>query len=664
MRPLLARYELAAVIIFAVCLSGLSLPASAQPLFTENFDALGAAHGEFGLDHADSAWEPGIDTPSVDTSSADPPPVPQPCIDDPPPHEGCEGAVTRLVDLGGGDWCLYLSNYSFGPNGGHRSLNGIRSKMGWPRGNNLRVTFQMFGDPAISPDGEPYPLAGGPMGPWHQREGNDFEWTDSFNEGNIERDIEAGLNIWAGWQHYFEENGGPNNDRTGRELLRPQDGDPPGYRAAVVASALSAGTPLAQQKANGSIWCRVWLGDVTGGTMEYSVDSTNGTDGTWESIRQTGLPGNPVIDTRGDNPQPNIGNTSPVYLGFGAFKHACFDNIFVEDDITGVTPTPTPTPTVSPTPTPTPPPDPGYSIIFSEDFNVLGETSGEFGLGSAGSLWNPGVDTPSVLVPGVPVDCPSGTNEGCAGAVTRLVHLGSGDWALYLSNYSFGPVGGQRSLNGIRSKQSWPRGMDMRVTFRMFGDPAISPDGEPYPRAGGPMGPWHQTNDWQNGDFAGNIERDIEMGLNQWAGWRHFFEENGGPENDSTGIFLENDDDDGDYLAVARTRVGATSAPLFFQKSDFSMWVRFILGDQTGGKMQYSLDGPGGTWLDVHEHRDGVASIGPVIDTRGMPAGDTIGSAPEVFLGFGAFKHACFDDIRIEVLGELPNPAEHWELFE
>ncbi len=659
MRQLIRRYALVAA-IFAACLSGLSLPASAQPLFTENFDALGQAQGEFGLDHSSSAWEPGVDTPSVDTSSADPPPVPPACPSG--INEGCAGAVTRLVDLGGGDWCLYLSNYSFGPNGMHRSLNGIRSKMGWPRGNNLRVTFQMFGDPAISPDGEPYPLAGGPTGPWHQREGNDFEWREAFNEGNMERDIEAGLNIWAGWQHYFEENGGTDNDRTGLQLLRPEDGDPPGYRAAILASELPAGTPLGEQKANGSIWCRVWLGDVTGGTMEFSTDSSNGTDGTWESIRQTEFPGNPVIDTRGDNPAGNIGNTSPVYLGFGAFKHACFDNIFVEDDTTGVTPTPTPTPTVSPTPTPIPPPDDGYTIVFSEDFDVLGGANGEFGLDSAGSAWIPGVDTPSVLVPGVPVDCLSGTNEGCAGAVTRLVHLGSGDWALYLSNFSFGPNGDQRSLNGIRSKQSWPRGMDMRVTFRMFGDRAVAPDGEPYPLAGGPMGPWHQTNDWQNGEVAGRIERDIEMGLNQWAGWRHSFEENGGPDNDSSGILLEVED--GDYRETASMLFGIIGTPLVVQKSDFSMWVRFIVGDQTGGKMQYSLEGPGGTWLDVHEHRDGVGSIGPVIDTRGMPAGDTIGSAANLFLGFGAFKHACFDDIRIEVVGELLNPAEHWQLYE
>ena len=111
-------------------------PVTADVIFEETFDAMGEAGGEDGIDTA--VWLPGL-------------------------NDGVN-SVTRLVDLGDGDWALYTEGWdSSGPT---RRFNGIRSVQSFERGNNLRVTFTMFGNPFIAPQGEPYPKACGPFGPW------------------------------------------------------------------------------------------------------------------------------------------------------------------------------------------------------------------------------------------------------------------------------------------------------------------------------------------------------------------------------------------------------------------------------------------------------------------------------------------------------------------
>ena len=267
-------------------------------------------------------------------------------------------------------------------------------------------------------------------------------------------------------------------------------------------------------------------------------------------------------------------------------------------------------------------------VIFEETFDAMGE---------AGD----GIDT-AVWLPGL--------NDG-VDSVTRLVDLGGGDWALYTEGWDIG--GPTRRFNGIRSVQSFERGNNLRVTFTMFGNPFIAPQGEPYPKACGPFGPWHLTNDWySHGEpWHGRMDRTIEVGLTYWPGWKYHWEEAGAPgPNDATGPLLRQDN--GFRSAVLNSPV-SNEDNLATQKAQGSVKMRFYVGDTSGGTMEYSLDN-GVTWLPIIAESDGS-----VIDTRGdsteatvctppLPSGETVGACTPLYLGLGSLKHAVFDDIIVE----------------
>lgn len=295
------------------------------PLFHEDFDALGQMHGEFGLDMS-SDWIPGLDDPTLT-------PGLRPSPDCDAVSDGCAGGVSRLVDLGGGDWAFWTENWSFGA-GATRSFNGLRGTFPLARADNLTVTFRVFGDKCVPLGGEAFPAANGPFGPYHLNPGVANWHNLSRADGALERDMELGLTHWSGWQHWFEENGSPGTDLDtsgGITLAGPGDG----YRAVALGRPLACTPPnsdWAAQKADGHYWYRAILGNDTGGTIQTSTDWDPVNDphgGTWSTALDNSL--NP-IDTRGTPAGPTIGSASTVYLGFGAFKHTMIDDIYVSTD--------------------------------------------------------------------------------------------------------------------------------------------------------------------------------------------------------------------------------------------------------------------------------------------------------------------------------------------
>jgi hypothetical protein len=299
--------------------------------------------------------------------------------------------------------------------------------------------------------------------------------------------------------------------------------------------------------------------------------------------------------------------------------------------------------------------------LFHEDFDALGQMHGEFGLDMSPDFI-PGLDD-STLTPGLrPAVCDP-VADGCAGAVTRLVDLGGGDWALWTENWAFGAAA-TRSFNGIRGTEAFARGDNLTCTFRVFGDKCVPLGGEAFPAANGPFGPWHLNAgvaDWETlSRDDGSLERDMELGMTFWSGWKHHFEENGtvGGDLDASGPLLAGPADG--YRAVAIGRPLPCTAPnsdWAAQKASGHYWYRATLGNSTGGTVQTSTDWDpvgdpfGGTWTTVIDD-----SLNP-IDTRGMPAGGAIGSAANVYLGFGAFKHTMIDDIYV-TNDSSPVPAE------
>jgi hypothetical protein len=304
----------------------------------ENFDALGAAFGEFGLDDASSKFFAGLDDPTL--MSGVRPVSCEPVLDN------CAGVVSRLVEVSPGDWALWTENWSFS-GATSRLMNGIRSDLAIARADTPECVFRVFGDACVPLCGESFPQANGPFGPFHQIAGFN-DWADG---GDItlalEKDLELGLTFWSGWKNYYEEGGGGiGNDMSGPKLPGNDScfglGCPShSYRRMATstpivlgcsACAVSLNSDWAEQKTDGSYFYRASLGAVTGGYQEYSTDSTNGVDGIWSAMKDvaTGQP----IDTRGvavnaDGPggTSTVGDAATVYLGFSAFKHTMIDDI-------------------------------------------------------------------------------------------------------------------------------------------------------------------------------------------------------------------------------------------------------------------------------------------------------------------------------------------------
>ncbi len=276
--------------------------------------------------------------------------------------------------------------------------------------------------------------------------------------------------------------------------------------------------------------------------------------------------------------------------------------------------------------------------------------------------WDSGVINPEHWIVGEDDPGPIPDPDTHRGVFTRLVDLGTfpggtpGDHALYMRNEEF--AGDRVDMTFIRSVVGYPRGFDLRVTFKMWGDPGICPFGECYPRAGGPAGPWHGTNNPEV-----RIRDDIEAGLRGWASFEMRFEENGAADG-FQGPLIDDPDNEGPRLcadtnpdciheALAAAYDPADSHNLAASKRR-AITIRCWVGDREGGFLEFSTDN-GATWVPLRD------DAGKIIDTRvshgGKAAsGQRPGTANPVYLGLGAFKHAVFDDIVVEK-SETQRPA-------
>ncbi len=332
------------LLIMMTVMGGLNMTVSGA-LFYEDFDALGQAAGEFGLDDASSSWWPGEDDPTL---AAGVYPAACDAAAGGTNSDGCADNQTRLMDLGGGDWAFFHANWTFsaiqmsGGVVGNRGSSGILSKASYTRGNGIHCVFRAFGEPGLAPAGEYYPLAGQNFGPWMVGNTDNVSgWGTNLpapQNNWPEKNTELGVSHWVGWKAYHEEGGGGQLDATGPMLIG--DGVD-GFRKAVKDSPLPAGNTLADQKANGSYWVRAELGDSTGGLQQYCIDYTEATDtcndsGGWLPFQIFGFQ---TIDTRGDPVDTDglggtstVGHSADVHLGFGSFKGMLVDNISVADD--------------------------------------------------------------------------------------------------------------------------------------------------------------------------------------------------------------------------------------------------------------------------------------------------------------------------------------------
>ena len=216
-----------------------------------------------------------------------------------------------LVDVGGGDRALLMGNAFL--NWSTR----IRSVEGWPRGENLRVTFKVWGDSSLPDFNQIFPGGGGFTGPWH----------DTSDTGQaLWATIDEGVDGW--WNRLSWEESGQSS---GIQMDNPE-------LEAVLHSAFAAAT--SKQTA---LHLRVWAGDDRGGRLEWSVDGIN-----FSLARDSA---NRPLDTRGNLQGPSgieTGSASPLYLGFSPAQSAVLiDDIVVE---TGADTPPTPTPTATPEP--------------------------------------------------------------------------------------------------------------------------------------------------------------------------------------------------------------------------------------------------------------------------------------------------------------------------
>ncbi len=217
------------------------------------------------------------------------------------------------IDPGDGDLAFLMGNAALDWS------TKLRSKVGWPRGENLRCTFDLFGLDDTSRLGmdfvHTYPGASGFHGPFHS--------TADIGE-NIYATIDAGMDFW--WNIIGFEEGGA---ATGLQTTNFTADD--AFHAAMHPAGRDPEEAVGRDT---GIKMRFWAGDVSGFFMEWSLDGgVTWTPGaTW--------PDSNVYDTRGQDmmtrPDDEVvptGNATLLYLGFSTAQGGVFiDNICVGND--------------------------------------------------------------------------------------------------------------------------------------------------------------------------------------------------------------------------------------------------------------------------------------------------------------------------------------------
>jgi hypothetical protein len=354
---------------------------------------------------------------------------------------------------------------------------------------------------------------------------------------------------------------------------------------------------LANSKGS-SILHQVGLGDTTGAYFQWSTDG--GT--TW----------NLEVDSRGQ-----FGGTqaTDLYLGWATSGAGVFiDEIVVE---TG----PSPDLPGAPEPTPTPFPAPGPLLI--EDFGA--------GPCDISNHWLVAIQDDPLF---------NGTGH------LDIEEVAPGDCAVWTAGPSALSGATAQSVHGtnIHSFLSFDRGEDLRVTFRVWGDPSKM---EPLCCWGGPFpansmfgGPWHK------GQFG--LLFDNEAIVRYW-GWNAVDK----PHFSLPGDPWVGGEDQGTWMSNNwRTEFESS-----IDKAT-SMLIQVWLGNTHGAMLRWSKN-DGTSWTVEH-------------DFRGTESHGSGTSSNTVFLGWGTYSGAIFiDDIQVENNSRLgppigtppPNGADTWVLY-
>jgi len=484
------------------------------------------------------------------------------------------------------------------------------SAQSFPRGDNTRVTFSFWGDDQtlFGAGGQVFPGAAAISGPWQTT--GDIAGGGSFSET-----IDAGVDFW--WNALaWEESGGA----TGH-------GWDPDSKNPTLSDLFMASYGNARSKETRMI-IRVWLGNEKGAAMDFSFDQ-----GETFTAAATALDGT-VIDTRGmdeHNLTPNgavpTGTTSPLWVGWSPLT----SGIFIDD------------------------------IKIETDSNNDGQDppfGGDGGAGGAGLPWTESWDS-------LDLDTTKWTTAGHNPPMFHMAPIdpGDGDLAFLMGNMALD------WSTKLRSKDSWPRGENLRCTFDLFGldDSArLGMDfAHQYPGASGFHGPFHSTP-----IIGENIYATIDAGMDFW--WNIIGFEEGGQ---ATGLQTANFSIDDAFHAAMHP---AGRDPEEAVGRDTGIKMRFWAGDVSGFFMEWSLDGgvtwtPGATWPDSD-----------VYDTRGQdmmtrPDDEVVptGNATPLYLGFSTAQGGVFiDNIIIEndshpfmqgtptpTPTPAPNEVGHWTFY-
>ncbi len=167
--------------------------------------------------------------------------------DEPPQVVG--DAVVDVMDSGGGDFAIMTGANE--PDRQHR----VQLTIPFERGNNVRVTFKVWGDSSQSWDGAMFPTGAGIVGPWHID-------SDSPPFRKMNDDVGAGVNWWNGifGDARWEEGGLTEGPDVNSGTVCGGCGTLTGP---IVDTAFTDAFFTADGKEN-CIWIRVWLGDAQG----------------------------------------------------------------------------------------------------------------------------------------------------------------------------------------------------------------------------------------------------------------------------------------------------------------------------------------------------------------------------------------------------------------
>jgi len=317
---------------------------------------------------------------------------------------GGTGKVEIVTEANGNNYCWIHGS----------KKTAIHSKQSFTRGNNLRVTFQIWGG------NNKIPVL---YGPWQGEPVYDFVQGSSNTEpGYAEYDglfhVVGGL-IGSGLP--------PERHNRGWWYLAQWSENNTGYDmwggsqdCLGLDRAFQDATFMARAKTDNTIsyWnkmeLRIWLGDTAGGKGQWRLPNING--GAWNDFKDwnngnvvdtrpfdegstwttTGMPlfgpqGRHTASLPGYDGAPGeeasgavfvVNGTSEVWLGFNAGDGAnsgnsiCIDNLVVENDLNLAAETPTPTPPPVPTPLALATADPGVKKVLYVT-GAAGPTAGD-----------------------------------------------------------------------------------------------------------------------------------------------------------------------------------------------------------------------------------------------------------------------------------------------